>query len=103
MEGNGIKFEFSAKVFNYSSAADMVGWTIVLLPKELSMEIRDNFKREEQGWGRMRITAKTGNSEWQTAIWFDTKHDTYLLPIKAAIRKKENIAPDQVVKIAIWI
>lgn len=51
----------------------------------------------------MKITAKIGHSEWKTAIWFDTKHDTYLLPLKAAIRKKENIALDKDVKITIYV
>ena len=37
------------------------------------------------------MTAKTGNTQWETAIWFDTKLDTYLLPLKAEIRKKEKI------------
>ncbi len=103
MEPNGIKCEFSSKAYHYSTSADMVGWTIVSLSKELSAEIRESFKREEQGWGRLKATAKTGGSEWQTAIWFDTKLDTYMLPIKAAIRKKENIALEQVVDVAIWI
>ena len=40
-----------------------------------------NGRRE--GWGRLKATAKIGNSEWATAIWFDTKINTYLLPLKA--------------------
>ena len=103
MESNGIKYEFSAKVYHYSTSADMIGWTIVSLPKEISIEIRDNFKQLEQGWGRMKVTAKIGNTEWQTAIWFDTKQDTYLLPLKATIRKKENIVLDKDVEIVIWV
>lgn len=35
----------------------------------------------------MKATAKKGNTKWQTAIWFDTKQDTYLLPLKAIVRK----------------
>ena len=35
MEGEGIKYEFSAKVYQYSSSPEMSGWTIVSLPKEL--------------------------------------------------------------------
>lgn len=97
-----VKFEFSAKVYQYSSA-EMSGWTFVSLPKEMSIEIRDNFKWLEEGWGRMKVTAKIGNSEWQTAIWFDTKQDTYLLPLKAQIRKKENIVLDKDVKVIIWV
>ena len=103
MESKGIKFEFSAKVYQYSSSVEMSGWTFVSLPKEISIEIRDNFKWLEQGWGRMKITAKIGDSEWQTAIWFDTKQDTYLLPLKAQIRKKENIVLDKAVKVIIWV
>ena len=103
MESNGIMYEFSAKVYHHSTSADMIGWTMVSLPKELSVEIRNNFKDLEQGWGRMKVTAKIGNSDWQTAIWFDTKQDTYLLPIKTAIRKKENVVLDKDVKIKIWI
>jgi hypothetical protein len=77
--------------------------TFVSLPKEVSIEIRNNFKCLEEGWGRMKVTAKVGNSEWQTAIWFDTKQDTYLLPLKATIRKKENIVLDKDIDITISI
>ncbi len=100
---SGIKYEVSAKAHHYSTSSDMVGWTVVSLPKELSAEIRKSFMRQEEGWGRLKATAKTGGSEWQTAIWFDTKLDTYMLPIKAVIRKKENIALDQVVEVSIRI
>jgi len=103
MERKGIKYEFSAKVYQYSSSVEMSGWTFVSLPKEMSIEIRDNFKWLEKGWGRMKVAAKIGSSEWQTAIWFDTKQDTYLLPLKAEIRKKENIVLDKDVKIIILV
>ncbi len=103
MEHTGIPYEFTAKVCHYSVSADGVGWTIVSLPKALADEIRNNFKCLEQGWGRMKIAAKVGNSEWQTAIWFNTKLDTYILPIKAAIRKKEKIALNEDVKVTVWV
>lgn len=79
------------------------GWTIVSLPKKLSIEIRDNFKYLEEGWGRMKVTANIGNSEWRTSIWFDTKQGIYMLPIKAEIRKKEKIVVNQDVKIILSI
>ena len=84
-------------------SADGVGWTIVSLPKEISIEVRENFKKLEEGWGRMKVTAKTGKSEWKTAIWFDTKQETYLLPLKAEIKKRENILLDKDIEIVIWI
>jgi hypothetical protein len=51
----------------------------------------------------MKVTAAIGGSEWETAIWFDTKSSTYLLPLKAAIRKRENVDPGRDVLIKIWI
>ncbi|MGI6153772.1 MAG: DUF1905 domain-containing protein [Christensenellaceae bacterium] len=103
MERERIKYEFSAKAYQYSSSPDMCGWTFVSLPKKTSVDIRNNFKHLEEGWGRMKVTAKIGNSEWQTAIWFDTKQDTYLLPLKAQIRKKEKVVLDKVLEITVWI
>ena len=98
-----ITYEFSAKAFQYSSSEEMCGWTFVSLPKELSKEIRDNFKSLEEGWGRMKVTAKLGSSEWKTSIWFDTKQEAYLLPLKAKIRKQENVVLGEEVKIIILV
>lgn len=93
---NGIKYEFAAMPWQQC-------WYFVSLPEEMANDIRDNLKFLEEGWGRMKATAKIGNSEWETAIWFDTKHKTYLLPIKAEVRKKENIGLDKEVEVSIWL
>ena len=83
-----IRYPFTSTVWKYKGPA---GWFFVNLPQELSKEIRDALKDEEQGWGRLKATAHIGNTKWETAIWFDTKANTYLLPIKAEVRKKEKI------------
>jgi hypothetical protein len=49
----------------------------------------------------MKAAARIGNSRRETAIWFDTKRKTYLLPIKTEIRKKENFGVDKEVKVSI--
>ena len=98
-----VQYAFSARVYQYASSKEMCGWTFVSIPQELSAEIRKNFKSLEEGWGRMKATAKLGNSEWQTAIWFDTKQNTYLLPLKAKIRKQEKVVLDETVQMMIWI
>ena len=95
-----IKYEFSAKTWQHSSPG---GWYFVSLPAKIASEIRENLKWQEEGWGRLKATAKIGNSEWETAIWFDTRHNTYLLPLKAEIRKKEKIELNKVIKTSIWI
>lgn len=95
-----IKFEFSAKVWQHSVPN---GWYFVSLPPEIATEIRENLKWQEEGWGRLKASAKIGNSQWETAIWFDTKLKTYLLPLRAEIRKKENIKADNDIRTIVWI
>lgn len=96
MDNQGIEYVFSAKIWCFE-------WHFVSLPKEMAMEIRKNLKCFEEGWGRLKVIAKIGNSQWKTAIWFDTKHQTYLLPIKTEIRKSEKIGADDEVKVTLWI
>ena len=95
-----IKYEFSAQIWQYLQPG---GWHFVSLPIKIAKEIRKNLKWQEEGWGRMKATAKIGNTIWETAIWFDTKMNTYLFPLKAEIRKKENLKTDQIIEIIIWI
>ena len=95
-----IEYKFSAEVWQYPGPA---GWYFVSLPGNITSEIRENLKWQEEGWGRMKATAETGNSRWDTAIWFDKKHNTYLLPLKAEIRRKERLEKDKVIKVIIWI
>ena len=95
-----IKYEFSEKPWQHPSPG---GWYFVSLPKEMAKEIRETLKSEEEGWGRLKAEAKIGRSEWKTAIWFDTKANTYLLPLKAEIRKKESISTEKEIDVVIWL
>lgn len=96
-----IKYQFASSIWQYSPPKG--GWYFVSLPKEISKEIRNNFKWQEEGWGRLKVAAKINNTEWETAIWFDTKLKTYLLPLKTEIRRKEKLEVDNNVTIMIWI
>ena len=95
-----IKFEFTSAVWQYSSPG---GWYFISVPKKLSKEMRDYFKDEEEGWGRLKAIAKIGNTEWETAIWFDTKASAYLLPLKSEIRKKEKLIAGKKIEAILWI
>lgn len=95
-----IKYTFTAMVWQYAPPG---GWFFVSLPVEISEEIRSQLKWQEQGWGRLKASASIGNCEWETAIWFDKKHNTYLLPLKSEIRKKENITAGLELTAIVWI
>jgi hypothetical protein len=90
METENVKigFSFSAKLWKYSSSSS---WYFITIPENLSIEIRTYFKKEEEGWGRLKTTAQIKSTSWKTSVWFDKKHQAYLLPIKKEIRLKLNL------------
>ncbi|MBV6472803.1 MAG: hypothetical protein JPMHGGIA_01064 [Saprospiraceae bacterium] len=99
MEGK-IKYEFSGKVWQHRSPG---GWHFVSLPIKMAAEIRENMKWQEEGWGRLKAIACIGTLQWDTAIWFDKKANTYILPLKAKIRGQASIQADQNLNVVLWL
>ncbi len=95
-----IKYEFLSKMWRDDAPG---GWYFVSLPIRISKEIRENLGWQEEGWGRMKATAGIGEHQWETAIWFDTKSNAYILPIKADIRKKTNLEINKTTEFRVWI
>lgn len=97
---NKAEFSFEAPIWQYSPPG---GWFFVTVPDEISAEIREHLKWQEEGWGRLKATAAIGSFTWDTAIWYDTKHKAYLLPLKAEIRKELRLSAgdDVLVKILV--
>ena len=95
-----VRYQFQAEVWQHQGVG---GWHFISMPIKLAQEIRTHFKSQEKGWGRLQARSLVGGSEWKTAIWFDTKHNTYLLPIKADIRKKEGIKAEDSIQVSIWV
>lgn len=96
-----IKYQFTGKIWQYK--AEKGGWYFISLPIEISSEIRKLLQWQEEGWGRLKATAKINATEWETAIWFDSKVKTYLLPLKADIRKKEKLNIDVIATVELFI
>jgi hypothetical protein len=93
-------FSFSAEIWKYQGKG---GWYFASVPATLTQKIRKSWIVCEEGWGRLPATAQIGSTTWKTAIWFDGKHSTYLLPIKSDVRKKESIQENQEVNIKLYL
>ncbi|MBS1535211.1 MAG: DUF1905 domain-containing protein [Bacteroidetes bacterium] len=95
-----MKYQFTAPPWQYQGPG---GWWFVTLPQEISAEIRTHLKEFEEGWGRLKATAQINTFHWETAIWFDTQAQSYLLPLKAEVRKKEAIVLGKTLEVIIWV
>ena len=80
-------------------------WYFVTLPPDSAAEISYFSKTlnggKRTGWGSVRVTVQVGETVWQTSLFPDSKNKSYVLPIKAAVRKAEKIIEDQTVKVRV--
>ena len=84
---NSIEFKFLSEVWIYPGKA---AWYFVTLPEDIAAEIKF-FTGRKNGFGTIPVLAHIGNTSWKTSIFPDATRGAYLLPVKAAVRKKENL------------
>ncbi len=65
-------------------------WAFVSLPASESAEIRDLAGGLRRGFGSVRVRATIGSSTWTTSI-FPASEDSYVLPVKRAVRDAEAL------------
>jgi hypothetical protein len=82
------QYKMRSKVWLYPG---MAGWHFITVPKKKSEEIKKKYGKNAKGWGSIPVKVSIGGTTWLTSIFPDKRSGTYVLPIKAAVRKKEEI------------
>ncbi len=95
-----FEYEFSAVVWKYDGEG---AWYFASVPVKQSKNIRQIHQESEEGWGRLKSEIIINKSNWKTSIWFDTRLNRYIVPIKFVIRKKEQIKEGSKVNIKLKI
>lgn len=88
-----LDFTFTTKLWMYQGKG---AWYFVTLPKEQADQIKfftspQNTGQRRRGWGSVRVTVTIGTATWQTSIFPSSSSESYVLPVKAEIRKKAKI------------
>ena len=93
-------FSVKAPVRKYPG---MDAWHFAFIPVRTSALIKKTFGHKARGWGSLRVKATVGATPWNTSIFPDKKSGGYLLPLKASVRKAENIRVGKPVALALEI
>jgi hypothetical protein len=94
------EYKIRSKIWLYPG---MAGWHFLSVPKRQTAEIKKAYVGKTKGWGSLPVEATIGKTSWKSSIFPESKSGTYLLPLKAAVRKKEDIFADDMVTFSIKI
>lgn len=93
-------YNFKAKLWEWSGKG---AWHFVTVPIEISEELNFIYSDRKRGWGSLPVQVTIGSSTWKTSIFPDKKSGLFLLPIKASIRKLENLIVDKYIATCIKV
>lgn len=94
-------YTIRALVWLYQGASTAAGgaWHFVTLPKKDAADIKKRFGTKRPGWGSIPVAVTIGSTTWKTSIFPDKKSESYLLPLKAQIRRREGISAGDTVRL----
>jgi hypothetical protein len=64
-------------------------WYFVTVPDDDAGAIEAVSGRVSYGWGMVPVTARVGRTTFSTSLW--PKDGSYIVPIKAAVRRAERL------------
>jgi hypothetical protein len=91
-----VTYRLTGRVWLHDGVA---AWHFVTLPKRQTREIRLMVGGVTgRGWGSVPVTATLGRTTWRTSIFPDKKAGSFVLPLKADVRKAEGVEAGQTVE-----
>lgn len=86
MSPDGHIIYFEADIMRFDGPG---GWHGVFLPEEAAAEAR--FFGRANKLGAIAVQVQIGKATARTSLFPDSKRHSYLLPLKASLRKQEGI------------
>lgn len=91
-----MQIEFTGKIWFWKGPAP---WFFMTVPEEQSHDLKAISEFVTYGWGVIPVHVRIGETEWQTSLF--PKDDRYLVPIKASVRKAEDIEEGD--EVMVWL
>jgi len=81
-----MNIEFTGRIWFWKGPAP---WFFVTVPEKESRDLKEISGLVTYGWGVIPVHVRIGRTEYQTSLF--PKDGRYLVPIKASVRKAENL------------
>lgn len=83
-----MEIKFKTELWEWQGPS---AWCFVTVPEVYYDDIKQLSNTPARGFGMVKVEATIAQSTWHTSIFPDTKSKSYLLPVKKAVRKAENL------------
>lgn len=79
--------EFEAELWEHDGPG---AWCFVTVPEEPSEDVRLSGAMPA-GFGSYRVEVTVGSTTWRTSVFPDNASGGFVLPVKKAVRRAENL------------
>jgi hypothetical protein len=93
-----VQFKFETRIIEWRGPAPFF---YAPVPAQHVEELRRVAKIVSYGWGCVPVEAKIGQVTFTTSLF--PKGDTYLLPLKVAVRRKTNVTVGDAIAVVMTI
>ncbi|MEZ0054322.1 hypothetical protein ABIA30_005362 [Mycobacterium sp. MAA66] len=93
-----VDWEFVAEVFQWRGPAP---YFFVATPDDVDAFLHDHLGELTYGWGVIPARVRIGDTEVQTSLM--PKTGTYLVPLKVALRRAEDIDDGDIVRVRLSV
>ena len=93
-----MNIEFTGPIWFWKGPAP---WYFVTVPAEQCDALRAIAGAVTYGWGMIPVTGQIGDTRWTTSLF--PKDDQYIVPIKASVRRAENLEEGDVVTVRLTV
>ena len=83
-----VQFTFDAELFPWHS--EKTTWVFVALPPETADAV-DDAASMTGGFGSVKVQVQLGDTSWSTSLFPSKEMETYILPLKKAVRQAEGV------------
>lgn len=90
-------YDFESEIW---VSASMGAWAFVTVPAAESEDIRFE-SAPPVGFGSVRVEVTIGGSTWRTSVFPDSKLGCYVMPVKKAVRRAEDVDTGDVVTVSL--
>ncbi|MBL8211589.1 MAG: DUF1905 domain-containing protein [Bryobacterales bacterium] len=93
-----FEVSFEARLWRHDGQA---AWYFLTLPREVSARVLAEAEGRMKPGGSVPVSASIGRTRWNTSLFRDLGRGAFLLPVKAAVREKEQLREGDAVEVVL--